>query len=400
MSTRARGVVGLVVAAGLVAACGGGGSDPVTTSAGGDAEIVETQATDAVPASTSPVTDPPATEPPATDPPVTEPPATDPPESELPEWASGETITIETDTGPLDLPVELVPFCESSRSFYIAGNGLDFVGEEQVGTVQQLLAALATLAPLTVETAPSEEFVAEPTAAQNQLAVIVPALDEIGYDGTRTAELSDPDSLFEALQGFAETLSGLRSFLVQACGADGDVLDDQSRETVQIAAEAVGEAAQPEEPVEPVPGSPVTNVGETITMAVPADWTETDEFVNNGRDTLAVAPDLAAFSDVTAPGVLVLRGEGGFRDGGFVGRVLDFQSDLEEMGCVFLDEIAYDDGVYVGQERLFDCGTDGLEVRLLGGTTADESLYAMAFMVYPSDEPGVRQLIVDTFEVA
>jgi hypothetical protein len=346
------------------------------------------------------VTEPAPTEPPATEPPATEPPATDPPVSELPEWASGATVTVDTDTGPLELPVEVVPFCESSRSFYIAANGLDFVREEQVGTVQQLFAALATLLPLTIETAPSEELTAEPTAAQNQLAVIIPAFDQIGYDGTRTAELSDPESVFDAVQGFAETRTGLRSFLVQACGADEDVLDEQSREAVEMAAAAVGESVQPEEPVEPVAGSPLTNAGETITVAVPTDWTAIDESVSDGRDQLVAASDIDAFSELAAPGVLVLRGEGGFRDGGFVGRVLEFQADLEAIGCALVDEGDYDDGVYLGQERVFDCGTEGLDVRLLGGTNADESLYAMVFMVYPSDEPGVRQLIVDTFQVA
>ena len=82
-------------------------------------------------------------------------------------------IDVNADTGPVELPVELVPFCESSRSFYIAARGLDFLANEQVGSVRQLFAALTALAPLTIETAPSEEFATEPSAARDQLGVIV-----------------------------------------------------------------------------------------------------------------------------------------------------------------------------------------------------------------------------------
>ena len=170
---------------------------------------------------------------------------TDPPESGLPEWVSGETVTVETDTGPLDLPVELAPFCESSRSFYIAAKGLDFVSDGQAATAQQLLAALAVLAPLTIETAPSEEFATEPTAALNQLAVIIPAFEEIEYDASRISSLSDPQSTFDALQGFSETRESLRMFLTEACGADGDVLDEQSQDAVAVAVEAAGEVIEP-----------------------------------------------------------------------------------------------------------------------------------------------------------
>jgi hypothetical protein len=150
-------------------------------------------------------------------------------------------VSVQADTGPLELPVELAPFCESSRSFYIAANGLGFVREEQVGTLRQLFASLAALVPATIETAPSEEFAVEPTAASDQLTVIIAAFEEIGYDTSRIAELSEPESMLGAIRAFTDTRSSLRSFLVQACGADEDVLDEQSVDAVAEAAAAAGE---------------------------------------------------------------------------------------------------------------------------------------------------------------
>lgn len=256
------------------------------------------------------------------------------------------------------------------------------------------------LVPLTIETAPSEEFASEPKAAQGQLAVLIPAFEEIGYDGARIAELSSPELVIGALQEFTGSLESLRSFLFEACGADGDVLDEQSQDAAAIAAEAAGETIEPVAPVDAVAGSPITNAASTIMLSVPADWTETEEPVESGRDQIVVSSDIDTFDGLVTPGVLVLRGEGGFRDGGYFGRLLEFEADLEEVGCVLVDDRDYDDGTYRGQERMYECGAEGLDVRLLGGTTADESLYAMVFLVHPSDELGIRQLIVETFQVA
>lgn len=414
MDKRKQLTVGLAFSIGLLSACGGSSSDPVATETANSDAPVETAVSDSTapteppvtepPATDPPVTEPAVTEPPVTEPPVTEPPVTDPPEADpsegqLPEWASGEMVTVQTDTGARELPVELAPFCESSRSFYTAANGLDFLADGQVATLQQLFAAMAAIVPVTIETAPSEEFTVEPRAALEQLAVLVPAFEAVEFDGSRLAESPDADAVLTALQGFQETRLSLREFLVQACGADEAVLDEQAREAVAIAAESVGETIAPSEPVEAVPGTPINNDGSTILLETPVDWTQIEE-LGGDYPQLVAAPDTAAFFALEGPGVLVLRGEGGFRDGGFVGRVLTFQSDLEEAGCTQVDELSYDDGVYNGQERVFECAVEGLDVRILGGTEADESLYAMVLLIHPSDQLGIRELIVATFEVA
>ncbi len=398
MNKRTRLCTGLAVTFGLLTACGGSGGEPVAIDAVDEEAVVETTSPATTPPTEPPATEPAATEPPATDPPSTEPLSTEP-ASDLPEWASGERATVQTDTGPLELPVEIVPFCESSRSFHTAANAVDLVQDGQVGTLQQLFVALAAIVPLVIDSAPSDEFAVEPMAAQDQLSVIIPAFEQIGYDNTRVAELSDPAALFDAIEGFTETVGSLRMFLVEVCGADGDVLDEQSQGAVDAAASAAGETTAPEAPAEAVPGTPITNEASNITLSVPADWTETEESLEDGRQQLVASSDIDTFYGLATPGVLMLRGEGGFRDGGFTGRVLEFQAELEGIGCAVLAETDYDDGVYSGQERSFDCGTDGLDVRLLGGTTADESLYAMLLLIHPTDDQGVRQLVVDTFQV-
>ncbi|MEP4649452.1 MAG: hypothetical protein ABJ314_04670, partial [Ilumatobacter sp.] len=353
MNKRTRLCTGLVTAIGLLAACGGSGGEPVATDAADDEAAVETTSP-----ATTPPTEPPATEPPATEPSTTEPPATEPPSTEpasdRPDWASGELATVQTDTGLLELPVELVPFCESSRSFYIAANAVDLVRDGQFGTSQQLFAALAAVIPSVIESAPSDEFAAEPTDAQDQLAVIIPAFEEVGYDNTRASEVSDPDALLEAVRGFTSTRDSLRTFLVDVCGAEGDVLDEQSQGAVEAAAAAAGETIEPAEPAEPVAaaaGTPITNEASNISLSVPVDWTETEESLEDGRQQLVASSDIDTFYGLATPGVLMLRGEGGFRDGGFVGRVLEFQADLEGIGCTVVAETDYDDGVYSGQER-------------------------------------------------
>jgi len=133
------------------------------------------------------------------------------------------------DTGPLEMPVELAPFCESSRSFYLAAKAIDYVTEGQVGTVEQLFAAHAALVPGVIDTAPSPEFAAEPTAARDQLAIQIPAFEEAEYDATALGELPGAQSVLTALKDFGETRDSLRDFLVQACGADEEVLDQQAQ---------------------------------------------------------------------------------------------------------------------------------------------------------------------------
>jgi len=387
VNNRTQIITALAVTIGLLGACGG---DPVPTDAAGD-DVVETTSAATTTAAT--------TDPPSTDPPMTDPSTTNPGDLALPAWASGEMVTVGTDTGPIEMPVELAPFCESSRSFYLAAKALTYVGGAQAGTAQQLFAALAALAPMTIETAPSEDFATEPTAARDHLAVLIPAFEQIGYDGGRLQELPDPQSVLDTLEDFAETRDSLLGFLVQACGADEGVLDQQARGAATAAGAAVGEVIEPDEQVEAAAGVPITNDDSTIAVSVPADWAETEQSTDGGHRTLVASSDIDTFYGLATPGVLVLRGEGGFRDGGFVGRVLEFQADLEEVGCVLIDERDYDDGTYGGQERIFECGSEGLDVRLLGGATADESLYAMVLLVNSIDEPGIRQLIVNTFQV-
>jgi len=384
VNNRTQIITALVVTVGLLGACGG---DSAPTDGAGD-DVVET--TSANTSTTSSTTDPPSTVPPTTDP-------RDP---TLPAWASGEMVTVGSDTGPIEIPVELAPFCESSRSFFLAAKGLAYVGDGQVGTAKQLFAALAALSPLTIETAPSEEFATEPTAASDHLAVLIPALEQIGYDGARIQELPDGQSVLDTLADFTETRDSLQEFLVQACGADEEALDQQARGAAAAAAAAAGETVEPDEPLEAAAGVPITNAGSTITLSVPAEWAETEESSENGIETFVASSDIDTFYGLATPGVLVLRGEGGFRDGGFVGRLLEYQADLEGIGCVLEDESEYNDGTYGGREKIFECDTDGLDVRLFGGATADESLYAMVFLVNSIDEPGIRQLIVDTFLVS
>lgn len=380
--TRPRTIISaLAVTIGLLGACGG---DSDTSSESTDDAATTTEATTTVA----------TTEPPATDPPTTT--AAGP---DLPDWASGELVTVGSDTGPLEMPVELAPFCESSRSFFIAAKALDYLEEGQEATAQQLFAALAALSPATIETAPSEEFAVEPLAAQEQLAVLIPAFEQVGYGPSGLQDLPDPDAVLDTVAEFGETRESLQTFLVEACGADEAVLLEQAQGAATAAAGATGETIEPEAPVEAAAGDPITNSADNITVSVPPEWTETGEFVDNGRLHLVASSDLAGFEDRTAPGVFVLRGEGGFRDGGFVGRVLDYESDLVDQGCVAVEERDYNDGTYIGQERVYDCGVDGLDVRLFGGATADESLYAMVLLVNPIDEPGIRQLIINSFLV-
>lgn len=231
MSTRTRIIAGLAVTIGLVSGCGASDDASTAIDAVGDDDVAQTIVSETVPPS----------DPPPTDQPTIDAPVKDPPASGLPDWASGAMVTVQADTGPLELPVELAPFCESSRSFYIPANGLGSVPDEQVGTLRQLFASLAALVPATIETAPSEEFAVEPTAASDQLTVIIAAFEEIGYDTSRIAELSDPESMLDAIRAFTDTRSSLRTFLVQACGADEEVLDEQSEDAVADAAAAAGE---------------------------------------------------------------------------------------------------------------------------------------------------------------
>ncbi|MFV0308157.1 MAG: hypothetical protein ACK5OX_10495 [Desertimonas sp.] len=257
---------------------------------------------------------------------------------DLPDWASGELAIVETDTGPREMPVELVPFCEASRSFCLAAKGLDFIDDGQLGTAQQLFAALGALVPVTIETAPSDEFAREPTAARDQLAVLIPAFEEIGYDDRRLEELSDPEALVDAWTGFAATRDSLNEFLLQACGADEGILIGEAREVTSIAASAAGEAIEPDDPAEEaVAGVPITNASGTIAVSVPTDWDEVDDGSQEGRDALAASSDLPGFGELATPGVLVVRGEGGFRDGGYTGRALEAQATLEAAGCVMLE---------------------------------------------------------------
>jgi hypothetical protein len=370
-----------LAAATALLGCGGASTDS------DDAEVVETS----TPETTAVVA--------TTDPPSTDPPTTTAPGPELPDWASGELVTVGSDTGPIEMPVELVPFCESSRSFYLAAKGLDYLEPSQVGAARELFAALVAVVPMTIETAPSDEFAVEPIAARDQLAVLVPAFEEIGYDDSRVQELTDPQGVLETFAAFGATRNSLQEFLVQACGADDDVLVEQALGVASAAATAAGEAVEPDAPVEAVDGVAITNANSTIEVSVPGDWSEVEDGLQGGRQTLVASSDIEGFFDLATPGVLVLRGEGGLRDGGFVGRVLETQPLLEAEGCVLTEERFYFDNTYTGEERIFECGT-GLNVRIFGGTNEDESLYAMVLLVQPIDEPGIRQLVLETFLVS
>lgn len=400
MNTRRLMATGVILALALTGGCGGDAASDTDADGSATSAVDSAAPAPTEPATTEPVvTGPPATQPPATEPPATEPPTTSGQGDGLPDWASGEIVTVGSDNGPLEMPVELARFCEASRSFYLAAQGLALIGADQAGTARQLFGGLAALSPRTIDTAPSEDFATEPMAARDQLAILVPAFDQIDYDSSRLQELADPQAVLDALADFGETRDALRMFLVEACGADEATLDEQARNITAAAAEAAGEASGPAEPVAAVAGSPIVNEDGTIDVSVPDEWTEVEASATDGTRQLLASSDIDALFSLSTPGAIMVRGVGGLRDGGFVGQILTTQGDLEEAGCELVDQFGYDEGMLSGQERVFDCGNPELDVRLLGGSTADESLYAFVLLVSPADQPGVRQLIVETLEI-
>lgn len=373
----------LLLTAGLaLAACGGGDNARQVLEGSGDSA----PATDSVPATDPVETDPPATDPPATDPPPTDPPATDPAVSDPP---SSDPVG-----------GDLSAFCGASSQFYVEAQALNEIEADDDAAAEALFGRMQISLPAALLNSPSEEMSAAPRRVEEVFAVLIPALDTLGYNFDDLSSLDNPDEVSAAFIEFVEVVDQLRIFLVDTCEADLASLDD---EAATLAAD-VGTVAPT--PTDGDPGSDdlgaleVTDVSGTITVTVPASWTDVVDDPQGELRRLVAAPDAAAFlAGFTDPGMILLVGDVAAGAGAdeAATRFDGLETSVTEAGCSPNFNLPYDDGVYVGDESIYSCAD--ATVRLAGGTNDSGDLFWLLAVVYGDGEDETWSLIADSFLV-
>lgn len=152
--------------------------------------------------------------------------------------------------------------------------------------------------------------------------------------------------------------------------------------------------------VDEIPLDEIESIEDTsglIIADVPTSWIEVDGSPIGDKRALRASPDLAAFA-------------GGYATEGILLEAIDVPSgtanwqavldgataEATGAGCSLTTEVPYDDGIYVGSERRFDCAA-GVDVSLFAGTNEDDSSeWLMKLIVSDGDEP-TRQLIFQSF---
>ena len=379
-------------AAMAIAACGGGDDARSVLSGASEPETTEVAPTD------PPVTDPAVTDPPVSEPPVTDPPGTDP--------ADEPPATVGADTSAGDLAA----FCGASEQFYVEARALREIGGDDDAAARSLFSSMNVSVSGAIFNAPSEELAAAPTRVQELLDLLLPALDTVDYDIDAIGTLDNATEVDDAFTEFGTILDQLEAFLVSDCNSDLDMLAESAIAT----AAAVGNDLPPSDnPVtsedpsgDPVPDagtlSDITDDSGTISVSVPAAWTEVDGAPDGDIRQLVAAPDAAAFlAAFDSPGVIIIAGDtdpGRGTDAGAAG-LAGLVSSVEADGCELTSEDAYDDGVYVGSERIYRCpGTDAVS-RFAGGTNSEENIFWLVGVIYEPGDVAVWNNISETFLV-
>lgn len=375
-----------VVAAILLAACGGGSDDAAPE----DTSQSEMQSDTAVPVATAVVETT-----------VPAPMVTNAPE---PVVTSVEAPVATSVEAPVETTADVpdAAFCSAAENFFVPARALDFGDINDPAVLGGVIGLLDGMAQPVIDNAPAEADAALFVQSQGLLDLAAPALASIGFDLERSGELSNNVEVGEALVDFGGLLGEMQAFLIDRCGSSSAGLDDRA---MAIAAElaingtttTIPDVVTPE-PVDSAGDfTPLENDSGDLSLDVPPAWTDVTGAPEGDLQQVAAAPNLQAFLDsYTQPGVLLLTGDAATPDSWQDGLATTVGIAVDD-GCTITDTSEYDDGVYTGEENLLTCGDPDSVAHLIGGRNEAGTLFFLLAIVRPTDDPEVRNRIVQSF---
>lgn len=375
-----------------LSACGGG-SDGASPFASGDTtpEEVSTTAADTTttvaPTTVAPTTVPPTTVPPTTAPPTTVAPTTLPPTTAAPVAA---------------VPAE---YCSDVELLHSSGEALDLLDLENPAIFRRGYLLVAVQIRPVLDAAPTAQD-AQLIDELRALFVETTPLGNIDFDLNRAGELEDGPAVGQALIGLSDKIDEIGVYLVNQCGyspADLARFAQQVADTVtdDVATNPGGTTTTTTIPPagDEVPAgfTTVFNASGELQANVPSGWGQIDGSPDGDLVQLAAATDLDAFlGSYVEPGMFLLSGDAGTPDAwrDAIGGLLEFAQDD---GCLVINSLDYDDGLYTGLEHVLDCGSPLATTHLIGGRNAEGTKFFLLAIVRPTDQPVVRDEIVRSF---
>jgi len=376
-----------VTAALTLAACTGSDSsiddETITTRAERDDVVTSDSAAPPETAVVEPTTTPPTTAPPTTAPPTT---------------AAPTTTTTEA---PGD---DLAAFCTAAEEFFLPGRALDFGDINDPAVVRVVFRILDDTSGPAADLAPATELGDAVIEAKRLLDIALPGLEAADFDVNNGDAIPNNEVVGQALIDYGGLLGEIQGLLESECGSDLGALDARAIAlSEQIAA---GEIEAPESSSDAPPSSgefvDIQNDDGSISVTVPAEWSDVDGADEDLLRQITAAPDAAVFTDsFTEEGMFIITAEAS----GLDDWVAVYESTIDRAGdgsspgavCTVADEFDYDDGVYTGTEAVLDCGSTETETRIIGGRDADGELFFIVGIVHPIGRVDIRDAIAQSF---
>ncbi|MEL6890001.1 MAG: hypothetical protein AAFP84_00275 [Actinomycetota bacterium] len=300
-----------------------------------------------------------------------------------------------------DLPDELGAFCDASAKYYVTVGAL-IEDVQTSGALEVLLPVAIDLVDDAIDAAPSEALAAEPIAARGALWAIEPVFEaadfDIGAAGVAAADVLDE---FETLN---DTYVALESFLRDECGSDVGELTAMSASLAAELDAEFGEEADAGDDVDvAADATAVFDDSGQLAARVPSAWVEVNgEPDGDFRQLIASTSITGLESSFIVPGMILLSADApdGDADVAWMGGLAGAVQNSEQAGCVTISTEQYDDGVYVGEERVLDCPGGGGTVvfHAIGGSNAENDVWFVLLLVAELGS-GVRELVGDSFLV-
>lgn len=368
---------------------------------GGDSEG-ESSTTDAATAVTEP---PPAvvepldeatadTGPGDTEPPSTEPPSPD--ETPIGTDDVGNTVTQE--------------YCDALTDLRVPGLALARLDPSDTGAFEQTLTTIVERTEPVRALAPGSDTDATVEDLQIALDEFIPIARDAGFGELDIDALPDGGARLLELNGAIESaFEGFEATLIDDCGVTAGELDDLGFDFARSVAvlPVVDPDAPPAADRQPDTDSPaggtiaVTDDTGTISVTVPAGWSDVDGTPGPNESRLVVSPDNETFlNGFGLPGMFIEAVPTPDVDGAdvFPTALDSIVANYESGGCGDTVREPYADAVYTGTEAILQC-VPGFDTRVIAGTNPVGDTIFVVAMVIADDDTETRQLIVDTFIV-
>ena len=317
---------------------------------------------------------------------------------------TADTVAPSDEADGSDPSGDLAAFCGASSQFYVEARSLGVIGPDDDAAARTLFGRMELSLAAALLNAPDEATAAAPRRVDELFAILLPALDTLGYDFAELETLDNSEEVAAAFTEFSGIVDDLAAFLTDTCEMDAaelaaraDALGLELGSTSTSGSEVPTTVGEDELAV-----TTVVDDSGRLTAEVPVEWTDSQGTPDEELRQLVASADIAAFlASFAEPGMILVSGDTPDLNGAeaATAAIAGFEGAITSQGCVLENTETYDDGLYSGEERRYSCPDTTAVTRLAGGTNETADLFWLLAVVHEVGDEASWTTVTESFLV-